>query len=104
MAQNNLRASPIEALLKPGNRRFKPARLIHDSSILSFTGSQGSLWTFWTGSNPRTPRRHSLYNCIVAHCTLVVVFDHLSVNFWPAMTGAAAVDLEFALPHMAHAV
>ena len=29
---------------------------------------------------------------------------HLRVNFWPAMTGAAAVDFEFALPHMAHAV
>jgi hypothetical protein len=29
---------------------------------------------------------------------------HLRVNFWPAMTGAAVVDFEFALPHMAHAV
>jgi hypothetical protein len=29
---------------------------------------------------------------------------HLRVNFWPAMTGAAAVDFEFAFPHMAHAV
>lgn len=30
-------------------------------------------------------------------------FVHLRVNFWPAITGAAAVDLEFALPHIAHA-
>jgi len=35
---------------------------------------------------------------------LIVVFVHLRVNFWPAMTGAAAVDLEFAFPHIAHAV
>jgi len=28
---------------------------------------------------------------------------HLRVNFWPAITGAAAVDFEFAFPHMAHA-
>jgi len=28
---------------------------------------------------------------------------YLRVNFWPAMTGAAAVDLELALPHIGHA-
>jgi hypothetical protein len=28
---------------------------------------------------------------------------HLRVNFWPAITGAAAVDFEFAFPHIAQA-
>ncbi len=32
-----------------------------------------------------------------------MVSIHLRVNFCPAMTGAAAVDLEFALPHIAQA-
>jgi hypothetical protein len=42
----------------------------------------------------------SFRRCI---CLGIVVFVHLRVNFCPAMTGAAAVDFEFALPHMAHA-
>jgi len=29
--------------------------------------------------------------------------SHLRVNFWPAMTGAAVVDFELALPHIGHA-
>jgi hypothetical protein len=42
----------------------------------------------------------SFRRCI---CLGIVVFVHLRVNFCPVMTGAAAVDFEFALPHMAHA-
>jgi hypothetical protein len=33
-----------------------------------------------------------------------IVMAHLRVNFCPAITGAAAVDLEFDLPHMGHAI
>lgn len=29
---------------------------------------------------------------------------YFSVNFWPAITGAAVVDLELALPHPAQAI
>jgi hypothetical protein len=33
-----------------------------------------------------------------------VRLPHLRVNFCPAITGAAAVDFEFAFPHIGHAI
>ena len=46
-------------------------------------------------SNALFPRRRSSYFDIRS-C-------HFNVNFCPAITGAVALDLEFAFPHMAHA-
>ncbi len=43
-------------------------------------------------------------NVLVLPVTDVLLVIHLRVNFWPVITGAAAVDLEFALPHMEQAI
>jgi hypothetical protein len=59
---------------------------------------------------PGLPKRRvftssSLYLGPILHGvpSLIIDFDHFRVNFWPAITGTAEVDFEFAFPHMAHA-
>jgi hypothetical protein len=57
----------------------------------------GSPWPASTYNNHRhlIPRRRSSYFDIRSR--------HFNVNFCPAITGADALDLELAFPHMAHA-
>jgi hypothetical protein len=58
----------------------------------------GSPWPASTYNNPHRhliPRRRSSYFDIRSR--------HFNVNFCPAITGADALDLELAFPHMAHA-